>query len=168
MFLFLFFSASQLRDTKLTTHWKQTRTSDEVKWNVLKLKLKNKLMIAYCFDYSQGKIHLDTKVTAYPAQTRNTEITGKPDACFMIRPTWCHSLFWNQMPLKWYSTGAAPRTHALPPVSVGSWTAAQSTGFLSTTTHSLAWTPVCQFQSWTWSTGLPWSVMHPWKFWNWR
>lgn len=125
------------------------------------LRLKNKLIIAYCFEYSQGKIHLDTMVTAYPAQTRNTESTGQPAACLMIRPTWSHSLFWNQMPLKWYSTVAAPWTHALPPVGVGSWTAPQSTGFLSTRTHSLVWTLVCQYQSWPWSTGLPWSVIPP-------
>lgn len=129
-------------NTKLTIHWKQTRTSNEIKWNILELKPKNKLIIAYCFKHSQGKIHLDTKVTAYPAQTRNSEIIGKPDDCLMIRPTWCHSLFWDQMPLNWCSTGAAPRTHALPPVGVGSWTAPQIAGFLLLTTHSLAWTLV--------------------------
>lgn len=123
------------------------------------LKLKNKLIIAYCFEYSKGKICLDTMVTAYPAQTHNTESTGQPAACLMIRLTWCHSLFWNQMPLKWYSIGAAPQTHALPPLGVGSRTAPQSKGFLSTRTHSSAWTPICQYQSG--STGLPLWVIPP-------
>lgn len=134
---------------------------------MFRLKLKNKLAVALCL-YGQGKIHLDSIVTAYPMQTHNTENTGQLAARLMIRLAWCHSLFWNQMPLKWYSIGVAPRTHVLPPVGVGSWAPPQSTRFLSTRTHSLAWAPVCQYHYWTLSIGLPWSVMSPWCFWNWR
>lgn len=121
------------------------------------LRPKNKLIIAYCFEHSKGKIHLDTMVTAYPAQTRNTQSSGQPAACLMIRLTWCHSLFWNQMPLKWYSTAAAPRTHARPPLGVGRRAAPQSAPSLPTRTHSSLWAPACQ----SWSTGLPWSLMPP-------
>lgn len=155
-----------------TQSWNRALKADQnlskMRWSVLKLGLKNILIIVYFIDYSQGKTHLDTMVTAYPVQARISEITGPAGGNLVIRPTWCHSLFWNQMPLKWCSTAAAPWTHARPPVGAASRTAPQSAGFLSTRTHSSAWPPVCHSRRWPWSTGLPWSVMHPWIFCEWR
>lgn len=104
-------------------------------------------------------------VTAYPVQACITEITGPASGNLVIRPTWCHSLFWNQMPLRQCSTAVALWTRARPPAGAVSPSSPQSAGFLPTRSHSSARPPLCCCPpSWLWSTGLPWLVMHPWIF----
>lgn len=109
-------------------------------------------------------------VTAYPVQACITEITGPASGNLVIRPTWCHSLFWNQTPLGQCSTAVALWTRARPPAGAASPGSPQSAGFLPTTSHSSARPAAprccccCCPPGWRWSTGLPWSVMHPWMF----